>query len=145
MKKDMKNRELSNVWPSSHGNELNGSVLQCLGGSIDEHGNRVVRTKLTHPYSYDGFVLHRFGSNKESNGTIYSDRLLQWDFAKHDRLCMKHFGNKGQYWDNRDPKLIEAFLRDWCKDPGLRLILVMEYCNQASGYPCWRFDYKTSK
>lgn len=26
--------------------------------------------------------------------------------------------------------------------PNLKLILVMEYCNQTTGYPEWRFDYR---
>ena len=130
-----------------------GPIAEVMGNdgitrffaAVDEFGQPVRRTKMSHPYSYDGFVLWRGGANKEATGTIYSDRLLQWDWDKHNRLCEKHFGNKGQLWDNRDPKLIEAFLRDWCEDPGLKLIFIMEYCNQASGYPCWRFDYRSSK
>jgi hypothetical protein len=120
------------------------NVYNCHG-PIDEHGNQVKRTKQSHPYSYDGFILHRFGPNSEATSTIYSDRLLQWDWDKHNRLCMKHFGDERQYWNNRDPKKIEAFLRDWCEDPELKLIFIMEYCNQASGYPCWRFDYCSKK
>jgi hypothetical protein len=110
--------------------------LQC-----DEHGVPVRRTKITNPYNYDGFVVWRGGSNSEAKDTIYSDRLYQWDYKKYNLLCLKHFGNKGQYWDDRDSKKIEAFLRDYTECPSLRLILVMEYCNQSTGYPCWRFDY----
>jgi len=110
-------------------------------GKVDEFGKPVKRTKQTHPYSYDGYIQYRGGENEEANGTIYSDRLLQWDFDKHDALCMKHFGNKGQYWNDRDPKKIQAFLRDWTDNQKLKLIFVMEYCNQSSGYPVWRFDY----
>jgi len=110
-------------------------------GPFDEHGNTVARTKQSHPYSYDGFVQWRIEPQQKASSTIYSDRLLQWDFAKHDRLCQKHFGNKGQLWDRREPKLIEAFLRDWCDDKNLTLVMVMEYCNQSSGYPVWRFDF----
>jgi len=125
--------------------DMNGYRVDpyCLMGfgAIDEHGDPVARTKATHPYNYDGYVLHRFGANKEANDTIYSDRLMQWDFDKHDRLLMQVFGDKRQAWTQRDPKKIEEFLRLWCEDPELKLILVMEYCNQSSGYPCWRFDY----
>jgi len=108
---------------------------------IDEHGNTVKRTKHTHPYNYDGHVIWRDGENAEADDTIYSDRLLQWDYDKHNRLCEKHFGNQGQRWNNRDPKKIESFLRDWCDNQKLKLVFIMEYCNQSSGYPCWRFDF----
>ncbi len=118
---------------------IDGKVVDLT--YVDEHGQPVARTPITHPYCYDGFVVWRSDKKAKCTGTIYSDRLLQWDFDKHDRLCQKHFGNRGQYWRDRAPKLIEAFLRDWTGNPNLRLILVMEYCNQASGYPCWRFDY----
>jgi hypothetical protein len=110
-------------------------------GPVDEHGQPVERTKQQYPYSYDGFVQWRDTNKPKANGTIYSDRLTQWDFPKYDLLCMKHFGNKSQYWDSREPEKIEAFLRDWCEDPELELTMVMEYCNVSNGYPCWRFDY----
>ena len=83
----------------------------------------------------------QFRAGGEANGTIYTDRLLQWDFAKHDELCDKHFGNAGQYWDNREPEKIEAFLRDWCDDQKLTLVQVTEYCNVANGFPTWRLDF----
>jgi len=114
-------------------------------GITDEFGKPVTKTKQSHPYSYDGYVQWRCGENEEANATIYSDRLLQWDFDKHDELCLKHFGDKGQYWNKRDPKKIEAFLQDWVEDPDLKLIFVMEYCNASNGYPYWRFEYHTSK
>jgi hypothetical protein len=106
----------------------------------NEYGKPVKRTKRSHPYNYDGFVLWRGGANEEANDTIYSDRLLDWDSAKHDELCQKHFGNRAQRWSDRKPEEIEAFLRDFMDKPNLRLIFVMEYCNQATGYPVWRFD-----
>lgn len=108
---------------------------------VDEYGNPVRKTKDKYRYSYDGFVTHRMGKNEEVNGTVYSDRLYQWDGAKYDRLCKKHFGDESQYWYSRSPKEIEAFLRDWNDNQNLKLILVMEYCNVSSGYPLWRFDY----
>lgn len=114
-------------------------------GLVDEHDKPIERTPATHPYSYDGFVTHRFGKNEEANNTIYSDRLLRWDFKKYNELSKKHFGDEGQYFYNREPKNIEAFLRDWCEDQKLKLIFVMEYCNVSSGYPLWRFDFKATK
>lgn len=82
-----------------------------------------------------------FDNGKKPNDTIYSDRLLQWDHNKHDRLCKKHFGNTSQYWNNRKPKKIEAFLRDWANDESIVLCRVTEYLNHSNGYPLWRFDF----
>lgn len=109
---------------------------------VDEFGNPVSRTKQTHPYSYDGFVLWRGGENNEATATVYSDRLLQWDYEKHNKLCMKYFGDEAQlWWDKRSPQQIEKFLRDWFDNENLKLVLIMEYCNISNGYPCWRFDF----
>ncbi len=115
--------------------------LYVYSSDVDEFNRPVTKTKLSHPYSYDGFVQWRGGENDEASSTIYSDRLLLWDREKYNKLSVKHFGNEGQYWDNRNPKIIEAFLQDWTDNEELKLILVMEYCNVSSGYPVWRFDY----
>lgn len=101
------------------------------------------KTKLSHPYSYDPII--QFCTSGEANGTIYTDRFLQWDFAKHDLLCTKHFGDVAQYWDGREPTKIEAFLRDWCEDPTLKLVGVTEHCNVSNGFPVWRLDFHKEK
>lgn len=74
--------------------------------------------------------------------TVYSDRLLQWDYEKHNSLCKKYFGNEGQYWSGRDPKTIEKFLQDYLEKPNLVLCKIEQLENQSNGYPYWRFDYK---
>ena len=112
---------------------------------VNEHGKPIERTPATHPYSYDGFVTWRGGENKEANNTVYSDRLIRDNYSLYNTLSKKHFGDEGQYFYNREPKKVEAFLRDWCKDPELKLIFIMEYCNVSSGYPTWRFDFKQTK
>ncbi len=109
---------------------------------VDEFDNPVERTKYEWPYSYDAFVTYRNGENKEANLTAYSDRLRQEDSKKYMELRLKHFGSIGDYWDGYDAKAIEAFLADWM-DKKVKLIFVMECCNQSSGYPYWRFDFKT--
>ena len=98
------------------------------------------RTKATHPYSYDPFTMWR--GPGEPDGGAYTDRLFQWDHKKHDALCMKHFGDRGQYWGRRDTNKIQAFLRDYLDAPELVLCEVQEHCNQATGYPCWYFAYR---
>ncbi len=98
-----------------------------------------VKTKFTNPYDYGPIV--QFIGPRKGNHTVYSDRLYMWDSEKHDSLCTKHFGNTGQYWSDRQPKLIEAFLRDYLDKPSLVLTRVEEHCNVSSGYPVWRLDY----
>ena len=78
---------------------------------------------------------------QDYSSVLYSDRLFQWDYEKHDRLCKKHFGNEGQYWNNRSPKSIQAFLRDYTENQELILVGIMEGCNLSSGYPYWVFMY----
>lgn len=115
---------------------MNISVESLLPFNIDGSPRK---SKLTHPYNYDPFDLYSTG--KESNGSAYSDRIYQWNHEKHDTLCMKHFGNKGQYWDNREVNKIQDFLRDYFDSPELVLTKITEYCNQATGYPCWLFSF----
>jgi hypothetical protein len=110
-----------------------------FGMYLDEKGNLIEKTPITNPYDYDGFVI--WDTNTSPTDTVYSDRLFQWDAKKHDELCEKHFGNCGQYWNKREPKKIESFLSDYF-DRKIKLCRVMQYCNQATGYPCWRFDYR---
>ncbi len=124
--------------------DANGDLIPNLG-YVDENGRPIERTPITHRYNHDSYVEWRGLPNEGTNGSIYSDRLLQWDFDKHDRLCMKHFGNKGQLWSDRDPEKIEAFLRDWCEDPELKLHYIMRCCNQATGFPIWCFVFHSSK
>lgn len=118
-------------------------TLIYFNGAVDEFGKPVERTKDKYPYSYDGFVTYRNGENKEANCTAYSDRMIRE--GEYNELSERHFGNSGQMFYGRSPKKIEEFLRDWFKDPELKLILVMEYCNMSSGYPLWRFDFRKTK
>lgn len=109
---------------------------------VDEHDNPVERTKDTHPYSYDGYVVWRGGKNKEVTGTAYSDRLREWDCEKYDTLSEK-YGNPASM-NKKNPAEIEKFLQDYNNEPKLKLILIMEYCRN-NGYPVWRFDYHIPK
>jgi hypothetical protein len=84
----------------------------------------------------------QFDNGQTPTGTIYSDRLFQWDSKKHDCLCKKHFGNESQYWSGREPKTIELFLRDYTNNQNLILCSIEELENHATGFPLWRFEYK---
>ena len=110
---------------------------------INEFGQPIERTPDKYNYSYDDYVTYRGGNNKEANHTMYSDRMLH--DLKYNDLCQKWFGSQGQMFDSRKPEDIENWLRDWYDDQDLKLILIMQYCNQSNGYPLWRFDFKHSK
>ena len=77
------------------------------------------------------------GTSREHN-----IRSLQQDREKYHKLSKKHFKNEGHYFNNRSPKKIEKFLKDWFGNKKLKLVFIMEYCNVATGYPVWRFDIK---
>ena len=114
----------------------------------DAYGNIVQRTKQEYPYSYDPYVLWQHTDEDvldNINGSMYTDRLLQWDFDKHDELCQKHFGDKGQYWNDRDPEKIEAFVRDWCDDQSITFARLTEDCNHNNGFPVWLLSYYQEK
>lgn len=109
-------------------------------------------SKRDYPYCYDPFTI--WGAprpSKECNGTVYTDRLDQWDRNKYDQLACKHYrrGDNGyeRPFDSHNCKghLIEAFLRDWFDDPNLKLLRVIEYCNPGTGYQTWRLDYRSTK
>lgn len=116
----------------------NGGVVH-----IDAAGQPILRSKFTHPYSYDEHVIWRSPDYKEGHvSTItWSDRMLQQrGIPRHNELSLEIFGDKGQYWDRRDPSKIETFLQRMWDLPDLKLVQLVEGCNQSSGYPYWRFD-----
>jgi hypothetical protein len=109
---------------------------------VDWAGRPVWKTPDECPYSYDAYVIWRKDDSTMRVGhTSYSDRLLQWDYDKHNKLCMKHFGNEGQMWDGREPCKVEAFLKDYHGEPGLGLVGIMKGCNVSNGFPYWLFLY----
>ena len=105
----------------------------------NDYSCELPRTKYTHPYNYN--PITQYDTGKKANNTVYTDRLNQWDFEKSRKLREKHFGDIGDYWDTRSPEDIESFLRDYTNNNDLELIRVIEYCNQATGFPVWRLDY----
>lgn len=120
---------------------MNGFMTYFGMGAVDEHDKPVERTKREYPYTYSGFVQERVHPNEKANGTVYSDRLRQWDYEKCRRLQKKHFGKETDYWNNISAATIEKFLRDYWDNDKIEVVLVMEYCNISSGYPLWRVDY----
>jgi hypothetical protein len=117
-----------------------GEWIHHNGLRLSQPSDRRVRTKWSHPYSYDPIVQYQ-NSALGATGTIYTDRMLQWDYERHNALANKHFGNEGQRWDIRPVEQVRDFLRDWVGDQSLEIVLIEEQCNQATGYPAWRIDF----
>jgi len=113
--------------------------IEYISPYRDWDGNAVERTPNEYRYSYDAYVQYKKEDKYEH--CVYSDRLLQWDYEKHNKLCKNHFDNEGQYWDNRSIENIEAFLRDYYDKQDLELIGKMEGCNVSNGYPYWIFMF----
>lgn len=102
-------------------------------------------TKSDNPYGYDPFLIYfNEKADREADDGLYTDRLLMWDYGKHNLLCEKHFGDTAQYWHDRDPKKIQDFLRDWT---GKKVVLVVniQYVNVSNGYPLWFLGYYIEK
>lgn len=99
------------------------------------------KNEIDHPYDFDPYTVWMTNKNVVPNGSVYTDRLFQWDNIKHDLLCLKHFENKGQYWSDRSPSKIQDFLRDYLDDQNLILCEIQKHCNVSNGYPVWYFSY----
>lgn len=104
-------------------------------------GEPVKRTKEEYPYSYDSYVVWEEDYNKTTNNAVYSDRLIQWDYDKFNKCCRNIWGNERQYFNDRSPKDIGKFLSLYF-DKEVKLTVIMEGCNFASGYPYWIFYYE---
>jgi hypothetical protein len=115
------------------------------GSEMDYEGNPVKRTKKDYPYSYDPYVIYRNGKNSDVTDSVYSDRLFQWDPKLYNELSEKHFGNKGQFFSNRNIESIEKFLADYLNFKDLKLIVLMEGANFSSGYPYWVFFFRAKE
>lgn len=82
-----------------------------------------------------------------TTASAYSDRMLSWNRDQFDSACFKVWGNHGQmfYTDRRNPDEIEKFLRLYFNKPELRLMLVRQHVNHATGFDLWFFAYAYPK
>lgn len=110
----------------------------------DLDGLPIKRNPIQYPYSYDLFVTYKVGTRDDITGSVYSDRLYQWDSQKYNDLCEKHFGNRGKYFDTRNPGDIEKFLSEYL-GKSLDLIAIMQGCNVSTGFPVWWFGYREAR
>lgn len=100
--------------------------------------------KSSHPYSYDPFTVWTAGATAMGHHGVYTDRMRQWDYEKFSSLKREIFGTSSDYWNEFKPKDIERFLCAYLDKP-VKLVRVIEYCNQATGYPLWYLSYDEVK
>lgn len=112
---------------------------------LDIDGNRLERTKDSHPYSYDPFTIWRVLPKECETGSFYTDRMYQWDYELTTELVKKHFDTQSQYFDKYSAEQLEPFVRERFNKPNLKVAALREYCNQATGYPVWLITYSETK
>lgn len=118
-----------------------GTVTMRFG--VENYKGEIVeRTKDSHPYNYDGFLIWKTMDHKLCTGSVYTDRLFQWDYKLTTDLIQKHFNTSSQYFDKYSPKQLQEFLRERLDMPNLEVVFLQEECNQASGYPLWYIGYR---
>lgn len=128
----------SKTTPAASVIDTESGLTIYLDDGADEPQGR--RTKFTHPYSYDPIV--QWSSGQKYQSVVYTDRLKGWyPYEKLQELKKKHFGNAGDYWSERKPAAIQAFLRELFNKPSLQLHFVEEHCNVANGFPVWLLGY----
>jgi hypothetical protein len=94
-----------------------------------------IRNQVQNPYSYSPIII--WGEEKEKETAQYSDRLYQQNFEATEKMCLTHFGDRGQHFNRR----IESFLKERLDYPNLKLHMIVEWCNVSSGYPYWSFHF----
>lgn len=113
--------------------------------SYDIDGNKLERTKQSHPYSYDPFTIWRVLPKESETGSFYTDRMYQWDYELTTELVKKHFNTQSQYFDKYTAEQLEPFVRERFNKPNLKVVALREYCNAATGYPVWLITYSEPK
>lgn len=108
---------------------------------MTEDGLTFGKTKATNPYDFDP-ITHYVADDVPEDAkvsSLYCDRLKDHYPGTFDELSKKHFGNVRDFWEDRSPESIEAFLQELLDRPTLRLAGIIETCNVANGYPVWQF------
>lgn len=151
-------------------NDMNhaSTAYYLYGGAQDEYKGRVRKTKFTHPYTYDPFIMwQKYPSHPDRtdespmswimgdkvikpDSCIYSDRISMWDQSRPsfeprwDALVQKHKLDGLGFCLEAHPLILEQVLRDWSKQPKLELLEIQEHCNVSNGYPVWLYCYRNN-
>lgn len=116
------------------------------GVYLDLAGRPIQRTPLTHPYSYEAFVLYKSKDYKETDSQVYSDRLLEWDSLAFKAAVREVWPEKpeSQMFNGKKAIDIQHFLSLYFRK-NVKLTAIMQGCNVGNGYPYWLFAYRDIK
>ena len=93
----------------------------------------------------NGEVIQYENNSIESNSSVYSDRMWQWNPEKFNSLSLKYFGDTGQhFYENRPIKLVESFLCEYLSKE-IKLARITRHKNVSNGDSLWLFDYHEQK
>jgi hypothetical protein len=115
-----------------------------IGEYMRPDGTRCERTKKSHPYSYEPYVI--FGpAGDVGTASAWTDQMRKEDRPRFDALCVKHFRDcNGPGWSNLPQSNMTAFMRELYGDPRLEVYRLVEFCNTRTEFPEWRVDFSHS-
>lgn len=98
---------------------------------FDEEGNRMSQ----------GEVKEILRKNYTNLQTVYNDRMRQWDYDKYRKCVEQVFGPRmGDYLPEGEDEKMSEFLSLYFGKP--LKCCVMEYFEDARGFPLWRIDFQ---
>lgn len=89
-------------------------------------GKPVERTKEDYPYSYGPYIL--WGDPlEEGQEVVYSDRIPK---------------NNLSWTASKNPKMVEELLNKYITKGNVKLTMIAEGANHATGYPYWVYGFE---
>lgn len=98
------------------------------------------KSRERHPYSYSPIIIWGEPKAKEKVATWNQFYKSGKNFGRAQKECKRIFGDEGQYFDCRDPALVQLWLAAMLKNR-IDLHMIVEYCNEDNGYPYWHFHF----
>lgn len=82
-----------------------------------------------------------FGTGEQATGTVYLDRLYQWDTEKYNRCAEKHFGDRRQSLGRTTPQQTQDFLSDYL-GRSVVVVKITRTTGYFDGYWYYQIDYR---
>lgn len=98
------------------------------------------RSQFKHPYSYSPIIIWANKLDATAKVAISRELYRGKNYGRAEKMCQRYFGDQGQYFNNRDPVLIQKWLAAMLKKR-IELHMIVEFCNEQNGYPYWEFHY----